>query len=322
VAEADAVIEQAEIHTKYAGYIDKQNDEVERAAAMETLALPEDLDYSQVTALSFEVRQRLTRHRPATLGQAAQDDGHHAGGHLAAAGAFEEAQGPPPATVARRSGLMPPHPSGSISDACGALGLNPSAAQLSTLNDYLALLHRWNATYNLTAVRDPQAMARSISPTAWRYALAAGALPEQPNPPGAGRGQWRWFAGCGAGHHAIDSGCDLRGRGGQKGRLHSAGRRPAALTNLHAAHARVQDLRAPPFDLITSRAFASLADFTNWSTDQLAPGGVWMAMKGKLPADEMAALPPEIEVFHVEPLAVPGLDADRCLVWMRKRGTT
>jgi tRNA uridine 5-carboxymethylaminomethyl modification enzyme len=74
-AEADAVIEQAEIHTKYAGYIDKQNDEVERAAAMETLVLPEDLDYSQVTALSFEVRQRLTRHRPATLGQAARMTG-------------------------------------------------------------------------------------------------------------------------------------------------------------------------------------------------------------------------------------------------------
>jgi tRNA uridine 5-carboxymethylaminomethyl modification enzyme len=75
VAEADAVIEQAEIHTKYAGYIDKQNDEVERAATMESLVLPADLDYSQVTALSFEVRQRLSRHRPATLGQASRMTG-------------------------------------------------------------------------------------------------------------------------------------------------------------------------------------------------------------------------------------------------------
>ena len=73
--EADAVIEQAVIHTKYAGYIDKQNDEVERAAALETLPLPQDLDYHQVTALSFEVRQRLARHRPATLGQAARMTG-------------------------------------------------------------------------------------------------------------------------------------------------------------------------------------------------------------------------------------------------------
>ena len=73
--EADAVIEQCEIGIKYAGYIDKQRDEVDRAAALETLALPETLDYAQVTALSHEVRQKLTRHRPATLGQAARLSG-------------------------------------------------------------------------------------------------------------------------------------------------------------------------------------------------------------------------------------------------------
>jgi tRNA uridine 5-carboxymethylaminomethyl modification enzyme len=74
-AEADAVIEQAEITVKYAGYIDKQKDEVERAAAFEHLKLPDDLDYGLVHALSFEVRQKLTRHRPATLGQASRLSG-------------------------------------------------------------------------------------------------------------------------------------------------------------------------------------------------------------------------------------------------------
>lgn len=73
--EADAVIEQAEISLKYAGYIDKQKEEVARAAHLEQLRLPEDLDYAQVTALSFEVRQKLARHRPATLGQAARISG-------------------------------------------------------------------------------------------------------------------------------------------------------------------------------------------------------------------------------------------------------
>jgi tRNA uridine 5-carboxymethylaminomethyl modification enzyme len=73
--EADAVIEQAEIAIRYAGYIDKQNDEVQRAQALEQLALPAELDYSQVTALSFEVRQKLSRHRPATLGQASRISG-------------------------------------------------------------------------------------------------------------------------------------------------------------------------------------------------------------------------------------------------------
>ena len=73
--EADAVIEQAEIAIKYAGYIDKQNDEVDRASALESLVLPEDLDYGAVKALSFEVRQTLARQRPATLGQASRISG-------------------------------------------------------------------------------------------------------------------------------------------------------------------------------------------------------------------------------------------------------
>ncbi len=74
-AEADAVIEQAEISIKYAGYIDKQNEEVERASTLENLQLPETLDYTAVTALSFEVRQKLKRHRPSTLGQASRISG-------------------------------------------------------------------------------------------------------------------------------------------------------------------------------------------------------------------------------------------------------
>lgn len=74
-AAADAVIEQAEIAIKYAGYIDKQNDEVARASALDTMRLPEDLDYAQVKALSFEVRQTLSRQRPATLGQASRMSG-------------------------------------------------------------------------------------------------------------------------------------------------------------------------------------------------------------------------------------------------------
>ena len=68
-----------------------------------------------------------------------------------------------------------------------------------------------------------------------------------------------------------------------------------------------------------SRAFASLADFTLWSSAALSPGGVWLAMKGKNPQAEITELPPPVQVFHVEPLTVPGLSAERCLVWMRPR---
>jgi tRNA uridine 5-carboxymethylaminomethyl modification enzyme len=72
---ADAVIDQAQISIKYAGYIDKQNRDVERAASYEALRLPDELDYAQVTALSFEARQKLSQHRPETLGQASRLSG-------------------------------------------------------------------------------------------------------------------------------------------------------------------------------------------------------------------------------------------------------
>jgi 16S rRNA (guanine527-N7)-methyltransferase len=70
--------------------------------------------------------------------------------------------------------------------------------------------------------------------------------------------------------------------------------------------------------VVTSRAFASLPDFVKWSVGVLDEGGVWLALKGKYPSEEVAALPPDVEMFHVEQLSVPGLDADRCLVWMRR----
>jgi 16S rRNA (guanine527-N7)-methyltransferase len=91
------------------------------------------------------------------------------------------------------------------------------------------------------------------------------------------------------------------------------------LPGLRGLHARVEMLQPPAggYQVVTSRAFASLPDFTALTRHLLAPGGVWMAMKGKLPADELSALPADVEVFHVEQLLVPGLDAQRCLVWMR-----
>jgi 16S rRNA (guanine527-N7)-methyltransferase len=106
------------------------------------------------------------------------------------------------------------------------------------------------------------------------------------------------------------------------------------LPNLKGLHARVETIQGG-FDVVTSRAFASLIDFTSWSRKALKPGAVWMAMKGKHPAEELAALAAHaptpssqsavqagagVEVFHVEPLHVPGLDAERCMVWMRVKG--
>ena len=89
------------------------------------------------------------------------------------------------------------------------------------------------------------------------------------------------------------------------------------LPHLRGVHARVESLTGP-YHLISSRAFASLADFVNGSLAALAEQGVWMAMKGKHPGDELAALPSAATMFHVEPLVVPGLAAERCLVWLRR----
>jgi 16S rRNA (guanine527-N7)-methyltransferase len=95
------------------------------------------------------------------------------------------------------------------------------------------------------------------------------------------------------------------------------------LPNLRGLHARVESLNAlsgQGYDVVCSRAFASLVDFTNWSRSALVEGGIWMAMKGKHPGDELGALAaatPAVDVFHVEQLEVPGLDAERCIVWMR-----
>ena len=199
-----------------------------------------------------------------------------------------------------------------------ALSLELTSAQGEQLLQFMALLQRWNGTYNLTAVRDPAQMLTqhladclAVVPPLRRHLTNTGA-------------QRLLDVGSGGGlpgvvlavlHPALQVTCvDTVGK---KAAFIQQAAVELKLRNLRAEHARVEQLKAPPFDLITSRAFASLADFTALTHRHLAPGAVWMAMKGKRPDDELAALPADIEVFHVEPLAVPGLDAERCLVWMK-----
>jgi 16S rRNA (guanine527-N7)-methyltransferase len=187
------------------------------------------------------------------------------------------------------------------------------------LERYLALLARWNATYNLTAVRDPVEMRVQhladclavVEPLRRQLGLRAARILDV----GSGGGlpgvvlavaDARWDVTC------VDA-------VGKKAAFIRQVAAELSLPNLRAEHARVETLKALPFDVITSRAFGSLPDFVRLTRPLLAEGGMWMAMKGKRPDDEVAGLPPDVEVFHVEPLAVPGLDAERCLVWMRTR---
>lgn len=208
-----------------------------------------------------------------------------------------------------------------LDDGLRQLGLDLPAATRTKLLRYLALIARWNQVYNLTAVREPEAMLRQhlLDCLAALPALR-GHLAGQPAPRvldvGSGAGlpgvvlalcEPAWCVSC------VDT----------VAKKASFIRQVAAelgVANLQALHARVENLSEAPYDLVVSRAFASLADFTALTATSLAPGGVWVAMKGKPAADELAELPPTVTVFHVEPLQVPGLLADRCLVWMRPAG--
>lgn len=196
-----------------------------------------------------------------------------------------------------------------------ALGLPPDPAKAAALGSYVELLWRWNATYNLTAVRDREAMrdqhladCLALVPVLLRRG-AAGRLLD------VGSGGGLPGVVLATMLPALDVTCvDAVGK---KAAFVRQAAGALGLRNLHAEHARVEKLSAPPFDLVVSRAFASLRDFAALTRRHLAPGGAWLAMKGKRPDAELAELPGEVEVFHVEPVAVPGLAAERCLVWMR-----
>ncbi len=201
--------------------------------------------------------------------------------------------------------------------AVAALDLQLTQAQIRQLLDYVDLLERWNRTYNLTAVRDPADMLTQ------HLVDCLAAIPAlRRTSPGPKR---VLDVGSGGGLPGIvwavvepqlEVTCvDSVGKKAAFIRQAALGLR---LHNLRAEHARVEQLEAGPFDVIASRAFASLADFVSSSRHLATSGGVWLAMKGKLPLDEMATLPTGFQTFHVERLEVPGLEAERCLIWIRK----
>lgn len=202
-----------------------------------------------------------------------------------------------------------------------SLGLELTEAQVQTLLAYQDWVAKWNRVYNLTALRDPQEMLTHhlldslavVQPL--RRHLAQQGQGAQPRLLDVGSGAGLPGVVLAITCPELDVSCvDTVAKKALFIQQVAAALR---LPNLHGVHARVETL-TQPFDVVTSRAFASLVDFTQWSAGALAEQGVWMAMKGKVPQDEMAALPAGVEVFHVEPLTVPGLDAERCIVWMRR----
>lgn len=194
--------------------------------------------------------------------------------------------------------------------------------QITKLLDYLELIAKWTKVYNLTAVRDPAEMM-----THHLLDSLAAVVPLQRHLSQAGLGQGSQLldVGSGAGLPGVviaiccpEVAVTCVDTVAKKAAFIKQAALALKLPNLTGLHARVESINKP-FDVICSRAFASLNDFTQWSTAALAPQGVWMAMKGKHPADELLALPAGIEVFHVEQLKVPGLDAERCIYWLKPK---
>ena len=202
-----------------------------------------------------------------------------------------------------------------LREGLAELGLVLADPQISQLLAYQDLIAKWNQVYNLTAVRDPQEMLT-------HHLLDSLAVVRPLRQHLAGRATLL-DVGSGAGLPGVvlaiacpDLMVTCVDTVAKKAAFIQQVAVTLGLPHLKGLHARVEALPGP-YDIISSRAFSSLPDFVKGSRQALAPQGIWMAMKGKHPQEELAALPVDVDVFHVEPLTVPDLSAERCIVWMR-----
>lgn len=199
-----------------------------------------------------------------------------------------------------------------------ALHLELSDATIERLLDYVDLLLRWNAAYNLTAVRDADGMVtRHLLDS---LAIASLVQGDRSVDIGSGAG----LPGIPLALVAADLGAPQRqfllvDSNGKKARFLRAVVREMQLARVAVAESRVESVPGT-FDCVTSRAFATLADMLGWGRHLLAPGGQWLAMKGRVDADELAAVPAAFRVESVQALQVPGLDGERHAVIIRHNG--
>ena len=203
-----------------------------------------------------------------------------------------------------------------ILDGAAQLGIDLDPERVDRLVAYLRLIDRWNSTYNLTAIRGLSAMATQ------HVVDSLAAIPTL-----------RTLLSPVGGDRIIDvgSGAGLPGvvmaiveKATSVVCVDSVGKKAAFLThvagtlglgNLSGFHARVEEMRSPSqFDIVVSRAFSSLADLISSTRHLLRPAGRWMAMKGKVPHQEMTDAVALGVHMQVRNIIVPGLAAERCLI--------
>lgn len=206
---------------------------------------------------------------------------------------------------------------GTLQQQARRLNVSLTDDQSVRLLAYLGLIQRWNRVYNLTTVDDPsEGLTRhlldclAIGPHLERLLGATRTSAPRLLDAGSGAGlPGIPLAICHPSWHLT-----LVDAVQKKVAFQRQAAVELSLSNVDSSHARLESLQIPPCDLIVSRAFASLADFTRLTRHLLKPGGVWVAMKGKYPADEIAALPAETMLHETITLRVPDLDEDRHLI--------
>jgi 16S rRNA (guanine527-N7)-methyltransferase len=202
-----------------------------------------------------------------------------------------------------------------LKQGAAQLALPLSSAQQEQLLDYLALLNKWNSVYNLTSVRDPmQMMTLHLLDTLAAVPAFEGA--QNVLDVGAGGG----LPGVVLAIARPDMRVSMIDTVHKKTAFLTQVKAELGLANVTVYTKKVQELDVKqPFDVITSRAFADLSDFVNWSGHLLADGGRFIALKGTAPADERERLPEPWAVNDLQPLRVPGLEAERHLVFISRQ---
>lgn len=214
-----------------------------------------------------------------------------------------------------------------IKKACCEMSIRLTDQQQRTLLEYLSQLLKWNKTYNLTAIRDPeQALIQHI----FDSLAVIGPLHDyfksrdlkQPRILDVGSGPGLPGVVIATIMQDIDVTCVDTVEKKMTFLRQAAG--ILGLSNLKTIHSRVEQLKTEPFDIVTSRAFSNLRSFAELSGDHVKKGGAMMAMKGKRPEQEIEELENNTNwiVDSIKELKVPQLDAQRCLVWMKRKGTT